>query len=106
MLFAVCELMTHEVEVVLRGNQTRPVSEGETLSHSPRLPFKLRGPICLRSGESQKTQTTFATDGLHFRERRICRTVTFCSRFCPMQHLKNRTVLYLVRLWKHPVVLP
>lgn len=33
------ELMTRKVEVALRGNLTRPASEGETPSQSPMLPF-------------------------------------------------------------------
>lgn len=63
-----CELMTHQAGVVLRGNQARPVSEGETLSQSPILPFRLCELICFKSGEvSQKTQTTFATDSSNLR---------------------------------------
>lgn len=47
-----CVLMAHQAEVVLRGNQTRPVSEGETLSQSPILPSTLRELICFKSGEA------------------------------------------------------
>lgn len=75
------ELMTRQAEVVLRGNLTRPVSKGETLSQSPILPFTLRELICFKSGEvSQKNQTTLATDSSHFRERCVYLAATFCSK--------------------------
>lgn len=52
--------------MALGGNLTRPVSEGETPSQSPRLPFALRELLCFKSGEvSLKTLTAFATEAVH-----------------------------------------